>query len=92
MCTCGLDYPCMGKCSCGCGHDAGSLIAWNLGYAKGRKDASEDISNMKDVDELCMEEIENDPLLNETYILIRRVDAQAIALGSSNIKEKASNE
>jgi hypothetical protein len=78
----------MGKCQCGCGHDAGSLIAWNLGYARGRSEASEDISKMRDVDELCMEEIESDPSLNETYILVRRVDAQAVALGPSIVRER----
>lgn len=82
MCVCGIERPCMGKCECGCSHDAGDLISWNLGYERGRVEASEDVARMRDVDEVCMEEIENDPQLNESHILIRRVDAQEVARGS----------
>lgn len=82
MCVCGVERPCMGKCDCGCSHDAGSSIAWRLGYDRGRIEASEDVARMRDVDEVCMEEIENDPQLNESHILIRRVDAQEVARGS----------
>jgi hypothetical protein len=80
MCGCGIDHPCSG-CECGCGHNQDSFIAWQLGYRNGRLRAAQAISEMPDVDALIMEEIENDPDLNETYILIRRVDAALIARG-----------
>ena len=80
MCGCGVDHPCSG-CECGCGHNQDSYIAWQLGYRNGRLRAALAISEMPDVDATIMEEIENDPDLNETYILVRRVDAALIARG-----------
>lgn len=61
---------------------------WRSGYVQGRRDAAEDISNMRDVDEGCMKEIEEDPLLDETYILVRRVDAQEVANGGVGEKDE----
>lgn len=80
MCGCGVLYAC-GGCDCGCGHTQDSYIAWKLGYSAGRLDAAESIGQMRDVDEVVMEEIESDPDLNETHILVRRIDAQLVARG-----------
>ncbi len=85
MCACGLAFACAGNCSCGCGHNGDSFVSWNLGYHQGRKDASAAISRMRDVDEVCMSEIESDPNLDETYILVRRVDAEKVAMHETQI-------
>lgn len=80
MCGCGIDEPCSG-CDCGCDHSLESYAAWQLGYRAGRLKAAEAVSQMPDVDATIMDEIENDPDLNETYILVRRVDAALLARG-----------
>jgi len=81
MCNCGVEFSCYGGCECGCGHDSDSYVSWNLGYAQGRRDAGNSVNLMMDVDPGCMEEIESDPQLNESYILVRRIDAALVARG-----------
>ena len=83
MCGCGIEEPCPG-CDCGCDHSLESYAAWQLGYRAGRLHAAQAVSKMRDVDEIVMQEIEDDPDLNETHILVRRVDAQLIARGDGN--------
>lgn len=80
MCGCGIEQPCSG-CDCGCEHSIESFAAWQLGYRAGRLHAAESVSQMPDVDIAVMEEIEKDPQLDETYILVRRIDAQLVARG-----------
>lgn len=84
MHQCGDLYPCDGNCSCGCPHSIETFKAWVTAYFKGRNDAAEDIARMRDVDEACMQEIESDPDLNESYILIRRTEAVKVAKGQDN--------
>lgn len=83
MCGCGIEEPCMG-CDCGCDHSLESFAAWQSGYRVGRLRAAQAVSEMRDVDEIVMQEIEDDPDLNETHILVRRVDAELIARGDGD--------
>lgn len=87
MCGCGIDNPCTG-CDCGCDHTLESFAAWQLGYRAGRLTAAQAVSEMFDVDPGVMEEIEKDPDLNETHILVRRVDAELVARGDGDDDRK----
>jgi len=43
MCQCGQLYACSGNCSCGCGHNGDSYVAWSLGYTHAQKEASKSL-------------------------------------------------